>query len=131
MALVRMVIVIGVASTLAAGGCASADDADGSAMAHEDNELSNGDGTLLGVSRQAITGTHQMCSVSLGGWRDTTQVPDAWTRADCKAFCNTVGAGIVELACLTDSGMEFFAPASCSGGSLPPVAFPNSCGWGD
>jgi len=123
-------IMIGVASMLATVGCASADDADGSAIADEDREVSDNDETLVGVSRQAITGNHQLCSVSAGSWRDTIQVPNAWTRTDCRTLCNTVAATTVELACLTEAGVEFAAPASCSGG-LPPLPAGNACGWGD
>ncbi len=68
----------------------------------------------VGELRQAITGTHKMCSCVIGDlWRDTFQAHDGWTVSDCTDYCcdadgDGVGAAHVQAFCMSSG----FPPAS-------------------
>lgn len=72
---------------------------------------------------QALTGTHKLCSVIVGGnWRDTILVGDSWTASTCNNFRASIGATSYSLGCVTTSG---YSNWGLTNGGLPA---PN-CGW--
>ena len=69
-----------------------------------------------------LTGVHKICSVNNGTFRDTMIVPNGWTASRCNEWRSAVGASVVQIGCVWDSGFSLGA----DGGWLPPN---NVCGW--
>lgn len=108
-------------------------EADLTAEESGDVEPSNGDAPdapQLGVARQALTGTHKLCSViDNGNFRDSFIVPNGWDSNDCKQFCITAQADVIQLGCVVDNGFIMSAgTAGCNAGGIP-LPNPNPCGW--
>jgi hypothetical protein len=69
-------------------------------------------------------GGSKFCSVVVpGDWRDTINVPQAWTVEDCDEFRVAMGARSLQIGCIFGRGRSAFSVAEA--GYLPR---PN-CGW--
>lgn len=69
-------------------------------------------------------GGTKFCSIVVpGDWRDTINVPQAWTVEDCDEFRVAMGAQILQIGCIFGRGRSAFSVAEA--GYLPR---PN-CGW--
>jgi hypothetical protein len=66
----------------------------------------------------------KFCSVVVGdNWRDSINVPQAWTAEDCEEFRVAMGASEMQIGCIFDRGRTAFSVAEA--GYVPR---PN-CGW--
>lgn len=69
-------------------------------------------------------GGTKFCSVVVpGDWRDTINVPQAWTVEDCDEFRVAMGAQTLQIGCIFERGRSAFSVAEA--GYVPR---PN-CGW--
>ena len=102
-------------------------------LLQQDQQESSGDSDeeAAGVQtiRQAITGTHKICSVvNPDHWRTATVVDNAWARNTCQALCVQFSGTRVQLGCLFNNNFSFGAMGNCTGGP-PPAPLDNSCQW--
>lgn len=75
-----------------------------------------------GVTTQALSGAHKMCSgFTAGSSRDTIIVSN-WHPNMCWSWAASISSGTWQLGCITDTSYSWGNP----GGGLPPN---NSCGW--
>ena len=78
---------------------------------------------------QALTGAHKLCSVyAPSNWRDTIVVDNGWTKSTCANFGASVGATMMNVGCLSDTGSVFGSAIAVSHPNNAGTPSPN-CGW--
>ena len=109
-----------------AGGAESDGDFSVVGNIEEDGMDEHGDG--IQTVRQAITGTHKVCSVvNPNHWRVSLVVDDGWGSNTCQQLCSQFSGSRVQLGCVFDNGFSFNSLNLCSG-TVFGVPSPN-CGW--
>ncbi len=139
MPLLRMLIMIWLASVIAGISCASVSE-DGKEWITPPEATE--ESLELGVSKQALTGTSKGCSCFRPSeWRDTVIVPDTWSGANCISYCGVRGASRAQAHCFRSTGTKhtYGAAVLLTAATLPPPPpppppaqqnpNPNNCGW--